>query len=349
MGDKFRVPVGSYGVMTATRLRRAGDEQAFRELTDAYRGELQAHCYRIVGSVQDAEDMVQETLLAAWRGLDGYEGRASLRAWLYRIATNRCLNALRDNSRRPREVPPVHDPPPPTRRSEPLWLEPYPDNLIDAIPDVAPGPDARYELKESMTLAFVAALQRLPPRQRATLLLRDVLGFRAAEVAQMLDATEDSVTSALKRARATVDRGLPAGWRNRSPTPRSRAERALVARFAEAFEADEIDAVVALLTEDAKLTMPPEPLEYEGHATIAAFLRERCSSRVGRGFRLVPIRANTQPAFACYLKDARSPVARPHGLIVLTLAGDRISALTRFLDNSSYPHFGLPRMLAERG
>jgi RNA polymerase sigma-70 factor (TIGR02960 family) len=165
---------------------RAGDEEAFRQLIDPYRAELQLHCYRILGSVQDAEDLLQETLLAAWRGLEGFGGRASLRAWLYRIATNRCLNALRDRGRRPREVQPMAEPPEPTRRSEPLWLEPYPDALLDSLADTSPGPEARYELKEAVSLAFVTGLQRLPPRQRAVLALRDVLGFRASEVAAML-------------------------------------------------------------------------------------------------------------------------------------------------------------------
>src|SRR5262245_47531879 len=176
---------------------RAGDEHAFRELVEPYRRELQVHCYRILGSVQDAEDLLQETLLAAWRGLGGFEERSSLRAWLYRIATNRCLNALRTGARRPREHPaPEVTLPEPTHRGDPSWLEPYPDLLLDDRPDRAPGPEARYETKESVSLAFLVALQHLPPRQRAALVLRDVLGFRAAEVAAMLDATESSVTSA---------------------------------------------------------------------------------------------------------------------------------------------------------
>jgi RNA polymerase sigma-70 factor (TIGR02960 family) len=325
---------------------RAGDEQAFRELAQPYRRELQAHCYRILGSVQDAEDAVQETLLAAWRGLGGFEGRSSLRAWLYRIATNRCLNALRDSGRRPREVAHVAaDLPEPTRRTEPLWLEPYPDSLLEGVPDVAPGPDARYELKESMTLAFAAALQGLPPRQRAILVLRDVLGFRAAEVAEMIDVTEDAVTSALKRARAALGSRHTPEDRERLAATGSAVERATAERFAAAFERDDIDGIVALLTDDATLTMPPEPLEYRGRETIGGFFRDRCSRRAGRGFRLVPTRANTQPAFGIYLEDAQAPIARPHGLIVIAVDGDRISAVTRFLDNSVYPYFDLPRML----
>src|SRR6476469_523790 len=204
---------------------RAGDEEAFGSLVDPYRRELQLHCYRILGSLQDAEDLLQETLLAAWRGLDQFEGRSSLRAWLYRIATNRCLNALRDSSRRSLDA--RRDLPRPTRMSEPLWLEPYPDVLIEGVADDAPGPDARYETKEAVALAFVAGLQHLPPRQRAVLVLRDVLGFRAAEVAGMLDISEASVNSALQRARATHDARMPAA-RERAPLPRSRRERELL-------------------------------------------------------------------------------------------------------------------------
>src|SRR5918999_3955758 len=185
---------------------RAGDEQAFRALTEPYRRELEVHCYRILGSVQDAEDLVQETLLAAWRGLDGFAGRSSIRTWLYRIATNRCLNALRDATRRSGgapELPP--EPPEPTRVAEPLWLQPYPDVLLDAIPDAAPGPEQRYEAREAGGLAFVASPPRLPPSQRAILVLRDVLGYRATEVAEMLDTTTASVNSGLQRARAALD------------------------------------------------------------------------------------------------------------------------------------------------
>src|SRR3954447_1536091 len=190
---------------------RAGDEDAFRALTEPHRRELQVHCYRILGSVQDAEDLVQDTLLAAWRGLAAFEGRASLRSWLYRIATNRCLNALRDGARRPELMSPG-DPamPEPTRRSEPIWLQPYPDALLEGLPDRADGPDARYETREAVALAFVSGLQRMPPRQRAVLVLRDVLGYSAAEVASMLGSTAASVNSALQRARATAQRGAAA-------------------------------------------------------------------------------------------------------------------------------------------
>jgi RNA polymerase sigma-70 factor, ECF subfamily len=331
---------------------RAGDEQAFRALTEPYRGELQLHCYRILGSVQDAEDLVQETLLAAWRGLDRFEERASVRAWLYRIATNRCLNALRDSSRRPRrmELPPsnllaqVREP---TRRGEPLLLDPYPDALLEGLPDATGGPEARYETSEAVALAFVAALQMLPPLQRAVLVLRDVLGFRAAEVAEMLDTSEAAVKAALQRARGAVDERLPAGRREHAPLPRSPAERELVGRFAEAFEAGDVDGIVALLTEDAIGTMPPEPGVYEGREELSAFLEDRFRWRGDRRVRLVATRANAQPAFGVYVQDPQTPVARAHGLVVLTLEGDQIAAITRFLDSSVMPHFGLPRTIRD--
>jgi RNA polymerase sigma-70 factor (TIGR02960 family) len=319
---------------------RDGDGEAFRELVEPYRRELQVHCYRLLGSVQDAEDLLQETLLAAWRGIGGYEERASLRTWLYRIATNRCLNALRAGARRPPDYadyrPEVPLPEPSHRRAEPSWLEPYPDVLLDETP----GPEARYELRESVSLAFVAALQELPPRQRVVLVLRDVLGFRAAEVARILDTTEDAVTNALKRAR----RALPGPAAERAPLPNSPGERRIVDDFVRAFEAGDVDAVVALLTDDAWLTMPPLPLEYQGVDAVRNFLAT-VALRDGVRHVLVPTRANGQPAFGCYVRDPRTPIPHAHGVIVLTLAGDRISALTRFLDNSLLTTFGLPRSL----
>jgi RNA polymerase sigma-70 factor (ECF subfamily) len=327
---------------------RGGSEDAFRELTDPFRSELQLHCYRILGSVQDAEDLLQETLLAAWRGLEGFEERSSVRAWLYRIATNRCLNALRDSGRRPRAAAVgasrAGQWPAPTRQDEPMWLEPYPDVLLESLADEAPEPAARYEAKEAVALAFVAALQRLPARQRATLVLRDVLGFSAGEAAAMLESTEASVNSALIRARATVDSRLGPDRRERAPLPRSPAERELVDRFAETFEDGDVDALVALLTADAWLTMPPEPFEYQGPAAIADFFRTVPRLRRGQ-YRLVPTRANGQPAFGCYVGDPEAAVARAHGVMVLTLEGGRLSTITRFLDNGVLPYFGLPRTL----
>jgi RNA polymerase sigma-70 factor (TIGR02960 family) len=318
------------------------DDAAFRELTDPYRRELHVHCYRILGSLQDAEDLVQETLLAAWRGFDEFEGRASVRSWLYRIATNRCLNALRDKARRPQEVPAMIEEPEPTRRTEPTWLEPYPDVLLDEVPDHALGPAARYEARESIELAFIVALQSLPPRQRAVLVLRDVLGFRTAEVTEMLDTAPTAVKGALQRARATLEKRAPSA--DRAQRPSSAREAELVARFADAVQSGDVDDVVALLTDDALLTMPPLPLEYQGHDPIAAFLRHRADLR-GAPLRVVPTRANTQPAFGCYLPDAQAGIARPYGLIVLTLEREAVAAITWFSDTGLFRHFGLPRTL----
>src|SRR3954468_20212254 len=323
---------------------RAGDEAAFRALTDPYRRELQIHCYRILGSLQDAEDMLQETLLAAWRGLERYEQRDSLRAWLYRIATNRCLNAVRDSRRRRGDAPGLaFEVPEPTRRGESLWLEPYPDALLGELVDTTPGPEARYETKEAVTLAFVAALQHLPPRQRAVLVLRDVLGFHAAEVGEMLESSEVSVNSALQRARATLESRRPAE-RERAHLAGSPRERELVARFADAVESGDVDGMVSLLTDDAVLTMPPMPLEYQGHDAIAAFLSHREEAR-GTPLRVVPTRANTQPAFGCYTPNARAGIARPTGLFVLTLEGDSAAAITWFAGSALFEYFGLPRSL----
>jgi RNA polymerase sigma-70 factor (TIGR02960 family) len=309
----------------------------FAALADEYRAELQLHCYRILGSVQDAEDLVQETLLAAWRGLDRFEGRAALRTWLYRIATNRCLNAVRDRGRRPPELPPPPDSPepvPPTRLGEPVWLEPYPDLLLEGI-----------ETREAVGLAFITALQRLPPKQRVVLVLRDVLGFRAREVAEMIGLTEVAVNRALQRARKTIGDAATPAARELAPLPGSREERILVARFTEAFEAGDVAGVVALLSEDALLTMPPTPLEYEGPEAIAGFLATvPGGGRLDR-FRLVPTRANGQPAFACYLRDVHTPIAHAYGLMVLTLEDDRVVAITGFPDTSIFDRFGLPRTL----
>ena len=334
--------------MTADLIARAqaGDADAFRDLIGPYRRELQVHCYRILGSAQDAEDALQETLLSAWRGLGGFAGRASIRTWLYQVATSRCLNALRSASRRPQMSwpPPGLEPPEPTRLGEVTWLEPYPDVLLERLADDAPGPAARYEATEAISLAFVTALQLLPPRQRAVLILRDVLGFRASETAGILETTEESVTSALKRARATLQQQLPpAEGRDPPPPPGSAAERELVDRLTRAYDAGDVDGVVALLTDDVLLRMPPVPLEYQGRELAARFLTV-VAFREGRSYRLIATRANGQPAFGAYVRDPVAGVAHAAGLLVLTLAGDRISVITRF-DNSALPRFGLPRTL----
>jgi RNA polymerase sigma-70 factor (TIGR02960 family) len=327
-------------------LARGGDAQAFRALTDPDRRELQLHCYRMLGSLQDAEDALQETLVSAWRGPEGFEERSSVRAWLYRIATNRCLNLRRHSARRPLTTPGLgFEPPPPTRLGEVTWLEPYPDDLIERLPDAAPGPDARYEMRESVGLAFISALQRLPARQRSVLVLRDVLGFRAAEVADMLGATESTVTSVLQRARSALEVGLGAA-REHAPAPHSPRERELAEGFADAFEQGDMDRVVSLLTEDATMTMPPEPFEYQGREAVASFLKHVVAMRApGSSTRLVPTRANGQPAFGHYIREPGAAAPRGTGLFVLTIEVDRISAITRFADEGLLPRFGLPPTL----
>jgi RNA polymerase sigma-70 factor (TIGR02960 family) len=327
----------------ALTLARTGDGNAFRELTEPYRHELQLHCYRIVGSTQDAEDLVQETFLAAWRGLDQFTEQASIRTWLYRIATNRSIDALRANARRPQRLAPLNDPPTPSRIVEPIWLEPYPDALTEQIADQAPGPGARYEHKESIGLAFVAGLQHLPPQQRAVLVLRDVLCFRASEVAEILGTSQTSVNSLLRRARVSLDSRLPAG-RERAPLPNSQREREVVGRFTNAIEDGDVDTIVALLIDDSRLTMPPYPFEYAGGEAIGRFLRERAARR-GTAMRMVPTRANGQPAFGCYIPVRHTAIARSYGVLVLTLAGSSIAEITFFADSSVFPHFGLPRTL----
>jgi RNA polymerase sigma-70 factor (TIGR02960 family) len=323
-------------------LAKSGDEGAFGELVEPYRRELHAHCYRILGSVQDAEDALQETLLAAWRGLASFEQRASVRTWLYSIATNRALNMLRAARRRPApelwmsEV----ELPEPTRRADPVWLEPYPDVLFQDELGSPPGPEARYEAKEAISLAFVAALQMLPARQRAVLILRDVLGFRAAEVARILGSTVESVTSALKRARATLE-GL-ARPVEPPPPPDSSEERRLIDRLTSAFETSDVDALVALLADDVRLSMPPFPLEYIGREDAARFYAIVVGARHGR--RIVQTRANGQPALAVYTRDVTADVHRATSLLVITLAGRRVAEITRF-DAGVLERFGLPRIL----
>jgi RNA polymerase sigma-70 factor (ECF subfamily) len=269
-----------------------------------------------------------------------------MRSWLYRIATNRCLNHLRSRRRRLPEVPapiePIPPPPEPTRISEPLWLEPYPDELLS---DLAYEPAARYELREAISLAFMTALQRLPPRQRAVLVLRDVLGFRAAEVADMLGTTEIAVNRVLQRARHAVDQNVPPGALQDAPLPNSRAERELISSFATAFQAGDIQGVIALLTDDALLTMPPEAAEYHGPAAIGRFLSTVPAAGALERFHLVPTRANGQPAFGCYLRDPHTPIGHAYGLMVLTLRRDRVAGLAGFADTSVFAAFGLPRTL----
>jgi RNA polymerase sigma-70 factor (TIGR02960 family) len=327
--------------MTDSVLTRAksGDSAAFAELTDPYRRELHVHCYRILGSFQDAEDLLQETLLSAWQALDRFDGR-SLRAWLYRIATNRCLNHLRDSSRRPKVTAAVGSESPfagAAHSDEPWWIEPYPDALIDTV---EPGPEARYDARESIALSFVAGLQHLPTQQRAALVLRDVLGFSAAEVAEMLDSTPASVNSALQRARAGLERSTGP---DRVTLPRSPHEAQVVDRFVEAIQQGDLDGVVALLTDDARLAMPPEPFEFHGPLPIARFLQQVAFWR--DDLKMVQTRANNDPAFGYYRKDPNADVYRASGIFVLTISEDQISSMTRFGDRSLFACFGLPRTI----
>jgi RNA polymerase sigma-70 factor (TIGR02960 family) len=320
---------------------RYGDEEAFRALTEPHRRELQVHCYRMLGSVQDAEDALQDTLLAAWQGLAAFGEQASIRTWLYRIATNKCLNALRTARRRPPkawDIPGV-EPPEPTRLGDVAWLGPFPDSLMDGAFDLPVGPAARYEQTESISLAFVTALQVLPPRQLAVLVLRDVLGFHANEVADMLDTTVPSVNSALARARSSLDRRQVR--QESSPAAGSPVEDALVAGFVRAYESADIPALVELFTDDIFLSMPPMPLEYEGREAAARFFELLLIP--ARSYSLVPTRANGQPAFGAYVLG---PDGTRHatGLFAVTLAGDRISAMTRF-EASEFAWFGLPLSL----
>jgi RNA polymerase sigma-70 factor (TIGR02960 family) len=324
---------------------RSGDQSAFAELVQPFRRELQVHCYRVLGSVADAEDVLQETLTAAWRGLGRFEGRASVRTWLYRIATNYCLNMLRTASRQPSKVPVMDiEPPEPTRLGEVIWLEPYPDVLMVDLLDSGARPEAHYETRESISLAFVTALQLLPPRQRVALVLRDVLDFSSREVADLLETTEQAVASALKRARATLAGEIPSNHQP-APTPNSPDEQEVLAKLVRAFEACDVKGLVELMTDDVWVRMPPLPLEYQGRELAGRFF-STIAFRQGRLYRFVPTRANGQPAFGVYLRDPLTRLLHAFGLFVITLSGDHVSAITRF-DNIVLPRFGLPRTLAD--
>jgi RNA polymerase sigma-70 factor (TIGR02960 family) len=349
---------------TLLSLAQTGDGEAFGKLTDPFRHELQVHCYRMLGSAQDAEDLLQETLIAAWRGIGQFEGRSSLRAWLYRIATNQCLNALRSRQARvlaarrgapamqgvtatgaaalPAGLPALPDP---ASDDEPTWLEPYPDELLAGLPDTAPGPEARYESRESISLAFITALQHLTPGQRAALVLRDACGYRAAEAAEILDCSLDTVNGSLKRARAAVSALLPGDTLSGAPLPGSAAEREVIGRFTDAFERGDVTTLVSMLTDDAWLTMPPWPLGFRGPAAAAALLTALVFQGGTLRIRLVPVAVNRQQAFACYVCDGVAPGASGAGLIVPSLAGNRICGVTRFLDNDLLSRFGLPASL----
>jgi RNA polymerase sigma-70 factor (ECF subfamily) len=320
----------------------AGDEAAFATLIERYRRELQVHCYRMLGSFEDAEDLVQETFLRAWRRRESFQGRASFRAWLYRIATNACLDVL---ARHPRRVPrPAADlggaPPHPAAIP---WLQPYPDRLLEGIGPSDAEPEAVVVARETIELAFLAAIQHLPPRARAVLLLRDVLGWSAKDTAALLEASVASVNSALQRARATLRQRLPARRLEWAPSADpSAAERALLRRYIDAHERADAAAVAALLREDARLTMPPQPTRYEGRAAVAAFFaREAFGPGSPGAFRLVPTRANRQPAAANYVRRPGDTVFRALSLDVLRIEGGQLVEITVFAPDL-FPAFGLP-------
>ena len=332
---------------------RQGDQNAFEELTEPYRRQLQLHCYRMLGSLQDAEDLVQETFLRAWRGIDRFEARSSFRGWLYRIATNACLNYLASRQSARRLLPQAHGPPTDqlpvdAPASEVAWLEPYPDALLEGIADAAPGPDARYEQHEAVQLAFVAAIQHLPGRQRAVLLLRDVLGWSAAETAVLLDASVPSVNSALQRARAALGKRLPNDREPPQAAPDER-QRALLDRYVQTWESADLDGFIALLREDAFLSMPPYLQWYLGPAAIRGFLAYAWSAGGPGGRRLLPTAANGQPAFALYAHGRTTTEFPAHSIWLPTLQGDALAGLTGFVDARLFARFGLPASLSTPG
>jgi RNA polymerase sigma-70 factor (ECF subfamily) len=296
---------------------QAGDERAFRRLVEPYRAALEVHCYRMLGSPHDAEDLEQETLLRAWTALERFERRSSVNTWLYRIATNACLDEL---ERRPRRAEPV---------------QPFPDDRLEQAASPVVDPAARYALREGMELAFLTAIQQLPGRQRAVLILRDVLGWTAPEVAELLDSTVAAVNSALQRARSTIDSELPAT----QPVPAARAERDLLRRYVDAWERVDIDGLVSLLREDAVIRMPPQP-SVHGPAAIARFFREvPAGGDIGR-ITVSPTRANGRPAVAMHERTDSGMV--PHGILVLEVAGQEIAALDAFIDPALVGVFGFP-------
>jgi RNA polymerase sigma-70 factor (ECF subfamily) len=338
---------------------RAGDEDAYRRLVEARRGELHAHCYRMLGSVDDAEDALQEAMLRAWRGLPRFAGRSSLRSWLYRIATNACLDAI---GRRPKRVLPIdygpaadpHDGPG-TPLVESVWVEPYPDERL-GVADGFAAPEARYEQRESVELAFVAALQHLPARQRAALILTEVLGFSAKEVAEWLDSSVASVNSALQRARKAVDERLPE--QSQQETLRTLGDerlREVVEGYMDAWERGDVEAVAGMLAADAILTMPPMPTWYRGRDAVEVFLREWAFAQPWSGerfvpgdrrVRLVPARASGQIAYGAYRWDEQQGSYVPYTLQVLRLEGARIVEIAGFVTPDAFRHFDLPAALA---
>jgi RNA polymerase sigma-70 factor (ECF subfamily) len=327
---------------------RNDDREAFGRLVEPYRRELHAHCYRMLGSYADAEDALQETLLRAWRGLPRFQRRSSLRSWLYQIATNSCLRAIERRPKRmlPADYAPAADPHDRLADpvSEPIWLEPYSDTNL-GLEDPA-GPDARYEQREAVELAFIAALQHLPARQRAVLILRDVLGFSARETAEVLETSAVSVDSALQRAHKTVDERLPSQTQQQTLRLLGDDELSrLVERYVAAWERNDVDAVVSMLAEDARMTMPPLPSWYSGRDQIAAFLRGNALADVKR-WHLIPTSANGQPAQAGYLWDEQTEAFMPYCLSGLALREGEIEEITAFVTPETLQRFDLPESIA---
>ena len=328
---------------------RSGDERTFAELTDRHRRELHVHCYRMLGSFEDAEDLVQETFLRAWRRRDSFQGRSPVRAWLYRIATNACLDFLDRRHRRPQPLvaPTVSRVPAPGRTPLPQveipWLQPYPDRLLDPAAPADVEPDAALVARETIELAFLAAIQHLPPRQRAVLILRDVLGWPAADTATLLDGTVAAVNSALQRARATLRQHLPERrmeWP--AATDPSHEEQAVLQRYVAATERADLTALAALLREDARFTMPPTPTWYEGRAAIIeCWAPALVGPAAWKDWHHVPTRANRQPAVACYVREPGRSRYHALGLDVLRIEGDEVVEVTAFPPRV-FPAFGLP-------
>jgi RNA polymerase sigma-70 factor (ECF subfamily) len=325
---------------------RTGDERAYGELVDPHRRPLHAHCYRMLGSLDDADDAMQDALLRAWRGLGRFEGRSTLRTWLYTIATNACLRIVQ--RRRRRLLPRDHGPsaatgtPPGAPLAETVWIEPFPEDEMPSAADAA-SPGARYEERETLELAFVAALQHLPPRQRAVLLLREVLDFSAREAADLLETSVPSVNSALQRARQTLVERAPE--RSQQATLRELGDertRALVTAYVDAIEQADVNGIVALLTEDAAWSMPPQSRWYQGREPVIAFLT---GSPFQERWRHLPTHANGQPAVGCYVWDAERGDFGARVIDVLTVRGDRIAEVTAFIGGERFPRFGLPERL----
>lgn len=328
---------------------REGDEDAFRTLVERHARSVHLHCYRMLGSIHDADDGLQETFLRAWRQLGSFQERSSLKTWLHKVATNVCLTFL---SREPRRTPPTDASvlatrrPPPGTPVEPVALEPYPDRLLAELEQDELNPATRYELRESVQLAFLGAVKLLPPRERAVLVLRDVLGFSGREVAHTLETSVAAINSALQRARARLEAQAAAGRLSTNRVvPSTEVEQSLVRRYMTAWEAIDIEGLVALLKEDALLTMPPFPMSYRGRSAIAAFLSTVPAGGALDRIRLLPTRANLQPALAAYVEDPESGRHQAYGLMVLTLDGDEIAEITGFSDPSLFAYFELPDSL----